>query len=137
MRAGSLGFIVTAGLLTVLQPALAAEPRDLSGEYVMKGKGVGENDSAYAGTCTLKSVETLYDVSCFNADTKHTYSGKGIALGDQFSMVIGDVLKGDHSSVYVGEYLVVYRASPDGSMRGRWVHALSGASGEETLTPIR
>jgi hypothetical protein len=137
MRAGSLGFVVVAGLMAQLQPVLAAEQRDLSGEYVMKGKGVGENDSAYAGTCTLKSVETLYDVSCFNADTKHTCSGKGIAIGDQFSTVIGDFLKGDHSSVYAGEYLVVYRANPDGSMKGRWVHALSGANGEETLTPIR
>ena len=117
--------------------ATAADRRDLSGEYVMAGKGVGENDSHYVGTCTLKAVDTLYEVSCYNADTRHTYTGRGIALGDQLSTVIGDLLKGDHSSVYAGEYLVVYRANADGSLKGRWVHALSGAHGEETLTPKR
>ena len=113
-----------------------AQPQDLSGEYVMAGKGVGENDVAYVGTCTLKAVETLYEVSCFNSDTRHTYVGKGVRLGDQFSTVIGDLLKGDHAAaVYAGEYLVVYRLSPDNSMKGRWVHMTSGAHGEETLTP--
>jgi len=112
-----------------------AEPRDLSGEYVMAGKGVGESDLAYVGTCSLKAVDSLYEVACFNSDTKHTYVGKGIRLGDQFSTVIGDVLKGDHNAVYAGEYLVVYRTAADGSLKGRWVHALSGAHGEETLTP--
>ena len=115
--------------------AQAAE-KDLSGEYVMSGKGVGENDLAYVGTCSLKAVESLYEISCFNSDTRHTYVGKGIRLGDQFSTVIGDLLKGDHSAaVYSGEYLVVYQLSPDNSMKGRWVHLTSGAHGVETLTP--
>jgi len=122
-------------LIGLIVPAEAAEPPDLSGEYVMSGKGVGENDLAYVGTCSLKAADSLYEVSCFNADTKHTYVGKGIRLGDQFSTVIGDLLKGDHASVYAGESLVVYRAAADGSLKGRWVHALSGAHGEETLTP--
>lgn len=113
----------------------AAERRDLSGDYVMKGKGVQAQDRAYSGTCSFKAEGTLYDVSCFNSDTLHTYSGKGMALGDQFSIVIGDLLKGDHSSAYIGEYLVVYRVAADGSLAGRWVHAVSGAHGEETLTP--
>ena len=113
-----------------------AEPRDLSGEYVMSGKGVGENDRPYVGTCTLKALDTIYEVSCFNSDTRHTYSGKGVLLDEQFSTVIGDTLKGDHSAaVYAGEYLVVYRLSPDKGMKGRWVHMTSGAHGEETLTP--
>lgn len=120
------------GLLVPVQ----AEPRDLSGEYVMSGKGVGESDRPYVGTCTLKAVDTIYEVSCFNSDTRHTYSGKGVLLGEQFSTVIGDMLKGDHSAaVYAGEYLVVYRLSPDNGMKGRWVHMTSGAHGEETLTP--
>jgi hypothetical protein len=125
--------VVAAGL--IVSPVRASDQRDLSGEYVMAGKGVGENDAAYVGTCTLKAVGTLYDVSCFNADTRHTYSGKGIGTGDQLSTVIGDVLKGDHQSAYIGEYLVTYRVAEDGSMKGRWVHALSGAHGDETLTP--
>jgi hypothetical protein len=128
------GGVVTAGLIAAMALVSGAEGRDLSGEYVMAGKGVGANDSPYVGTCTLTAIETLYDVSCFNSDTKHTYSGKGIDIGDQFSTVIGDVLKGDHSNAYYGEYLVVYRVAADGNMKGRWVHALSGAHGEETLT---
>ena len=107
----------------------------MSGEYVMSGKGIGENDLAYVGTCTLRAVESLYEVSCFNSDTKHTYVGKGIRLGDQLSTVIGDLLRGDHSSVYAGEYLVVYQIAPDNGMSGRWVHMTSGAHGQETLTP--
>src|SRR5436190_24151807 len=103
--------LVAAGL--IVSSAFAADQRDLSGEYVMAGKGVGENDSAYVGTCTLKAVGTLYDVSCFNSDTRHTYSGKGIGLGDQLSTVIGDILNGDHASIYVGEYLVNYRVAAD------------------------
>ena len=127
-----------AALLIVLIVPAQAQQQDLSGEYVMSGKGVGENDVAYVGTCTIKAVETLYEVSCFNSDTRHTYVGKGVRLGDQFSTVIGDLLKGDHASaVYAGEYLVVYRLSPDNSMKGRWVHMTSGAHGEETLTPKR
>ena len=128
------GGVVMAGLIAATALVSGAEGRDLSGEYVMTGKGVGANDSPYVGTCTLKAIETLYDVSCFNSDTRHTYSGKGIDIGDQFSTVIGDVLKGDHSNAYYGEYLVVYRVAADGNMKGRWVHALSGAHGEETLT---
>ena len=130
------GAAAAALWIGLLVPA-EAEQGDLSGEYVMAGKGVGENDLAYVGTCTLKAVDTLYEVSCFNSDTRHTYVGKGIRLGDQLSTVIGHLLKGDHSSVYAGEYLVVYRANADGSLKGRWVHALSGAHGEETLTPKR
>lgn len=120
--------------LAVIAPT-AAQSRDLSGDYVMQGKGVGDSDLAYVGTCNFKAIETLYDVACFNADTRHTYSGRGIADGDQFSIVIGDLLKGDHGSAYLGEYLVVYRVAADGRMTGRWVHALSGTHGLETLTP--
>src|SRR5690349_24648637 len=116
-----------AALSIVLIVPVRAQQQDLSGEYVMSGKGVGENDVAYVGTCTLRAVDTLYEVSCFNSDTRHTYVGKGVRLGDQFSTVIGDLLKGDHAAaVYAGEYLVVYRLSPDGSMKGRWVHMTSG-----------
>ena len=85
--------IAVVGLVASAAFAGAAEQKDLSGEYVMAGKGVGENDRAYVGTCTFKAAETLYDVSCFNSDTQHTYSGRGIAIGDQFSTVIGDLLK--------------------------------------------
>jgi hypothetical protein len=135
MRGRLRSVVVMAGLLGGLAYAQGAELRDFTGEYLMSGKGAGENDAPYVGTCTLKAANTLYDVSCFNADTKHTYSGKGIGLGDQLSTVIGDLLQGDHAVVYAGEYLVVYRPAADGSLKGRWVHALSGAQGEETLTP--
>ena len=135
MRFDSDAVLALAAVLFLASSAQAAEPRDLSGDYVMKGKGVQAEDRAYSGTCAFKAEGTLYDVSCFNSDTRHTYSGKGLALGDQFSIVIGDLLKGDHQNAYVGEYLVVYRVSSDGSLAGRWVHALSGAHGNETLTP--
>lgn len=130
-------FIIAAMLLIgsiVLSGAVSAE-QVVAGEYVMQGKGVGPADSAYSGTCTFKPNNTLYDVWCYNVDTRHTYSGKGIRTGDYFAIIIGDHLKGDHQESYVGEYLVTYMIAADGRMTGRWIHALSGASGNETLTP--
>ena len=135
MRFDLRAVAVLVASVFIVTSAQAAEPRDMSGDYVMKGKGVQAEDRAYSGTCSFKAEGALYDVSCFNSDTRHTYSGKGLALGDQFSIVIGDLLKGDHSSAYVGEYLVVYRVASDGVLTGRWVHAASGAHGEEVLTP--
>jgi len=128
-RAGLLatGFLILSGAANAQQ--------SVAGEYVMQGKGIGPRDSAYSGTCTFKASDALYDVSCYNVDTRHTYSGKGIRTGDHFAIIIGDHLKGDHQDSYVGEYLVTYSIAADGKMTGRWVHAVSGASGNETLTP--
>lgn len=123
-----------AGMASIAADAVA-QPASVAGEYVMEGKGVGPRDIAYSGTCTFKTSGTLYDVACYNKDTNHTYSGKGIQTGSQFAIIIGDHLKGDHLDTYVGEYLVTYTIAADGKMTGRWVHALSGANGNETLTP--
>ena len=114
-----------------------ASARDFSGDYRMAGKGLEARDSAYAGTCRIGAAGQGYDVSCFNADTRHTYVGKGLAQGDVLAIFIGDTLRGDHNSVFVGEYLVLYRARSDGVLEGTWVHAGSLAAGIETLTPVR
>lgn len=111
--------------------------RDFSGDYGMAGKGSGTRDSAYVGTCRISAAGHGYDVSCFNADTRHTYVGKGLAQGDTLAIFIGDTLRGDHNSVFTGEYLVLYRARADGVLEGTWVHAGSTAGGAETLTPVR
>jgi hypothetical protein len=118
-------------------PAVALEAPDLSGNYRMEGKGFGPNDSAYRGTCKLVLKDAVYAVSCYNEDTRHTYVGKGLASGETLSVFIGDELKGDHNSVFTGEYLVVYRRSNDGSLMGTWVYAQGPAAGSETLTPLR
>ncbi len=109
---------------------------DLSGEYRMEGKGFGPNDSAYRGTCKLALEGTIYEVSCFNEDTRHTYVGKGLTAGDTLSIFIGDELKGDHNAMFTGEYLVVYKRADDGRLTGTWVYAQGPAAGSETLTPI-
>ena len=118
-------------------PAAALEASDLSGNYRMEGKGFGPNDSAYRGTCKLSLQGAVYAVSCYNEDTRHTYVGKGLAGGETLSVFIGDELKGDHNSIFTGEYLVVYRRSDDGSLTGTWVYAQGPAAGSETLTPLR
>ncbi len=110
---------------------------NFAGEYVMAGKGFGPRDSAYGGTCSVKREEPAYVVSCFNRDTQHTYTGKGLAAGDTFSVFIGDHLRGDHNSAFIGEYLVVYRRRADGVLEGTWLHASTAAAGAETLTPAR
>lgn len=125
---------VALAIIAAPNVAMAAQ-RDLSGLYTMQGKSADADDSPYSGTCTLKAQGDYYDVSCFNAAAKHTYVGRGIAMGDQFSILIGDVLRGDHEMVYKGEYLVVYKIAADGSLKGQWVHALADSHGEETLTP--
>jgi hypothetical protein len=116
--------------------AAALESPDLSGNYRMEGKGFGPNDSAYHGTCQLALQGAVYAVSCYNEDTRHTYVGKGLATGDTLSIFIGDELRGDHNSIFTGEYLVVYRRSADGSLTGTWVYAQGPAAGSETLTPL-
>jgi hypothetical protein len=75
-------------------------------------------------------------MSCFNADTLHTYVGKGLTQGDTLAIFIGDSLRGDHNSVFTGEYLVLYRARADGVLEGIWGHAGSTDGGAETLTPV-
>ena len=128
-----------AGLLALALstgPAAALEMPDLSGTYRMEGKGFGPNDSAYGGTCKLALEGAVYAVSCYNEDTRHTYVGKGLATGETLSIFIGDELKGDHNSVFAGEYLVVYRRAADGSLTGTWVYAQGPAGGSETLTPL-
>ena len=116
--------------------ASAETALDFSGEYRMEGKGFGPNDSAYRGTCKLALEGAVYAVSCFNEDTRHTYVGKGLAAGDTLSIFIGDELKGDHNSLFTGEYLVVYRRAADGRLTGNWVYAQGPAAGSETLTPL-
>lgn len=129
-----------ACLLALALPSTAAtalELPDLSGNYRMAGKGFGPEDSAYTGTCKLDLTGAIYAVSCYNEDTRHTYVGKGLASGETLSIFIGDELKGDHNSVFSGEYLVVYRRADDGSLTGTWVYAQGPAAGSETLTPLR
>lgn len=133
--------VLAAGTIAVGGPASASgqEPsaRDFSGDYGMTGKGSGPRDSAYTGTCRISPASPGYDVSCLNADTRHTYVGKGLAQGDTLAIFIGDTLRGDHNSVFVGEYLVLYRARTDGVLEGTWLHFGSTAASAETLTPVR
>jgi hypothetical protein len=120
-------------------PAVAQNPpaRNFSGEYVMQGQGVGPGDQAYSGSCSVQLDGPAYRVSCVNQQTRHTYVGKGLALGETFSIFIGDTLRGDHNSVFTGEYLVVYHRRADGVLEGSWVAAQGAASGRETLSPAR
>ena len=117
--------------------AAALEAPDLSGNYRMEGRGFGPNDRVYRGTCQLVLKGGVYAVSCYNEDTRHTYVGKGLASGETLSVFIGDELKGDHNSIFTGEYLVVYRRSDDGRLTGTWVYAQGPAAGAETLIPVR
>ena len=63
------------------------------------------------------------------------YTGRGLGVGDALAIYIGDRLQGDHSSIYLGEYLVVYRRQPDASLTGAWVYSNGVAEGSETLQP--
>ena len=118
-------------------PAGAEQSDALAGDYVMRGRGFAPDDSAYEGTCSLRGDGPVYEVSCFNKATRHTYAGRGLSVGDTLSITIGDTLRGDHGSVFVGEYLVVYKRGPNRLLEGTWIDTRGGAAGTETLTPIR
>jgi len=105
----------------VMTGAQAHALPDLSGKYAMKGQGDLPNDPPYGGVCNLKLVSPVYEVMCLN-DNGDRYQGKGILEGDTFSL-------------YLGEYLVVYKVAKDGSLIGRWAHAHSKGTGKESLTP--
>lgn len=133
--------VLATGIAAACGPAWASgqEPatRDFAGNYAMAGKGSGPRDTSYAGTCRIVAAGQAYEVSCFNVDTRHTYTGKGLAQGDTLAIFIGDNLRGDHNSLFTGEYLVLYRARADGVLEGTWVHAGGPSLGAETLTPVR
>jgi hypothetical protein len=135
LMAPSLVLIVLAAGLC--GPARAAQPGGLAGEYVMRGRGLAPYDSAYEGTCSLRGDGPVYEVSCFNKATRHTYAGLGLSVGDTLSITIGDMLRGDHGGVFAGEYLVVYKRGPNGLLEGTWTATRGGSVGTETLTPIR
>ncbi len=126
-------FVLLTVSAAIFAGTATAQP-DYSGEYVMRGKGFDPNDRAYAGTCSLKREDRGYKVSCFNQDTRHTYAGKGLAIGDTLAIFIGDLLQGDHNATYTGEYLIVYQRDANGNLTGRWVHTTSPGAGMETLT---
>lgn len=128
--------LLSAAAIVAALPVRAESLPDLSGSYRMEGKGFSPNDSAYVGTCTLTRRDAIYDVSCFNEETRHTYVGKGLASGDRLAMFIGDQLKGDHNAVFTGEYLVLYERKADGTLSGTWVYAQGPAAGAETLKPL-
>jgi hypothetical protein len=117
-------------------PAGAEQSSVLAGDYVMRGRGFGPHDSAYEGTCSLRGDGPVYEVSCFNQATRHTYAGRGLAVGDTLSITIGDMLRGDHGGVFAGEYLVVYKRRQNGLLEGTWTDTRGGAAGAETLTPV-
>ena len=130
---------VGAFVLLAAEAVAGEEPRtwDFAGEYRMAGRGFGPRDGAYSGTCTVRPATPGYEVSCFNVDTRHTYVGKGLSRGDTLALFIGDTLRGDHNTLFTGEYLVLYRRRADGVLEGTWLHAGSAAAGSETLTPVR
>lgn len=130
---------VGAFVLLAAEAVAGEEPRpwDFAGEYRMAGRGFDPRDSAYGGTCSIRPATPGYEVSCFNVDTRHTYVGKGLSRGDTLALFIGDTLRGDHNTLFTGEYLVLYRRRADGVLEGTWLHAGSAAAGSETLTPVR
>jgi hypothetical protein len=128
---------VVALILGFANPAPAQDggPRGFSGEYVMEGWGLDPRGIGYRGSCSVLGDGPAYRVSCINNDTRHTYVGKGLALGETLSIFVGDELAGDDPGLFSGEYLVVYRRQSNGVLEGTWLHAWSGTAGVETLTP--
>jgi hypothetical protein len=109
--------IVSAVICTPIAKSQANEP-SFAGEYIMNGKGYGPDDSPYAGTCSIMQEHEMYEVSCFNQDTQHTYVGKGLAMGQTLAIFIGDPLRGDHNTVLRGR-IPRYLPTSTGRASGR------------------
>lgn len=121
LRLGSAGLIVAVAIgLSV--PATQAAEGNLSGTYVMDGISLKPNSPSYTGECKLELKGEVYDVDCVNTGSGDKYKGKGLRRGEQFSL-------------YLGEYLLVYRIGADGTLDGNWAHADSDDYGRETLKP--
>ena len=105
-----------------LSTATFAAERNVAGEYSMQGKSLRASGPGYKGDCTLKANGEVVDVNCVNTGSGDKYVGKGI-------------VRGDHFSLYLGEYLVVYAIGADGKLTGNWAHSRSNDYGEEILTP--
>jgi hypothetical protein len=112
--------IPIAILLGSLGIPAQSQPIDLTGRYVMEGSMDGPRGQSYKGECNLQRNGTYYRAFCVNGNDR--YTGKGLASGETFSL-------------YLGEYLLVYRIAPDRRLAGTWVHIASDATGKETLTP--
>lgn len=110
-------------------------PRDFAGDYVMQGWGLGPRGAGYRGSCSVLGDGPAYRVSCVNGDTGHAFVGKGLALGETLSILVGEELRGDDECLLADEYLVVYRRQANGVLDGLWINKRSGTAGVETLTP--
>ncbi len=108
-------------LLSAVGSAAAADG-DLSGMYAMSGASIRTSSASYSGECTLQLSGEVYDVNCVNEGSGDKYVGKGLRRGDYFSL-------------YLGEYLVVYRIESDRTLVGNWAHTRSDDYGNETLRP--
>jgi len=112
--------IAVAVLVGSLAFPAQSQSADLTGTYVMEGRMDGPRGAAYKGECELRQNGAYYQVFCVNGNDR--YTGKGMVSGETFSL-------------YLGEYLLVYRIAPDRRLAGTWVHIASDATGKETLTP--
>lgn len=120
-RMGAKGLAVAVAMGVGALAVQAAEG-DLSGTYAMNGVSLKPNSPTYAGECKLDLKGEVYDVDCVNTGSGDKYKGKGLRRGEQFSL-------------YLGEYLLVYRIGADGTLDGNWAHADSDDYGKETLKP--
>lgn len=121
VRMSAMGLAVVAAMV-VGMPSVHAAEGDLSGTYAMNGISLKPNSPAYTGECKLALKGEVYDVDCVNTGSGDKYKGKGLRRGEQFSL-------------YLGEYLLVYRIGTDGTLDGNWAHAESDDYGTETLKP--
>ena len=119
---GPAAFVIVAVAIGLGAPSAHAAEGNLSGTYLMDGISLKPNSPSYTGECKLELKGEVYDVDCVNTGSGDKYKGKGLRRGEQFSL-------------YLGEYLLVYRIGADGTLDGNWAHSDSDDYGKETLKP--
>jgi hypothetical protein len=111
-----------AGLLLCALPTMAAA-QNIGGAYTVRGTNF--DGSPYGGDAFIKiTSSTTCEIAWKTADT----SSSGFCMRNEDAFAAGYVMGSD-----IG--LIIYKAAPDGTLRGVWTIAGKNGAGTEILTP--
>lgn len=113
-----------AFMLMGMLPAVAAA-QDIGGPYTVNGTNF--DGSPYSGQAHIKiTSKTTCEIAWKTGST----TSNGFCMRNDDAFAAGYVMGKD-----IG--LVIYKASPDGTLRGVWTIAGQNGAGTEILTPAR
>lgn len=117
--------IFSALMLVAALPAMAAA-QDIGGLYSVKGTNL--DGSPYGGKAEIKiTSNTTCEIHWITGPT----TSSGLCMRNDDAFAAGYVM--DDKSIG----LIIYKASPDGTLKGVWTIAGQNGAGTEVLTPVK